>query len=166
MQWYVVHTKPRQEQRVIDRLGFRAPGAEAFCPQIEVLQRRARGRVAILEPLFPSYLLVRTSPELVSWGMIIWTPGVLGVLGDGCDPLPVPEGVIRSIQDRIASLGFVQVGPKFQLAAPVRVREGPFAGLEGIFERPVSREGRVRVLLAMLERRVSVEIDEMDLERV
>ncbi len=165
-QWYVVHTKPHQEPHVLDRLRFRAPGVETFYAQMEVVQRRARRRVAVLEPLFPSYLFVRTSPDLVPWGMIIWTPGVRGVLGDGCEPLPVPEGLIRSIQDRIVSLGFVRVGPQFQLGAPVRVREGPFAGLEGIFERPVSREGRVRVLLAMLERCVSVELDALDLERV
>lgn len=70
------------------------------------------------------------------------------------------------IKDRVTPLGFVRVDSPFRPGAPIHVREGTFAGLQGIFERPVSREGRVRVLLEMLDRWVSVELDALDLERV
>jgi len=41
---------------------------------------------------------------------------------------------------------------------------GPLSDLEGIFERPTSREGRVRILLHILGHERPVEVDELDLE--
>ena len=165
-QWYVVHTKPHQEHHVLDRLQFRIPGLDVFCPQIEVAHRRSGRRVVVLEPLFPSYLFVRMADEWPAWSMIIWTPGVRGVLGTGERPLPVSNEVIGSIQERAAHLGFIRVKSPFEPGTPVRVLDGPLAGLNGLFERPTSREGRVRVLLEILNKCVSVEMDVLALERV
>jgi transcriptional antiterminator RfaH len=164
-EWYVVHTKPHQEWHVLDRLQFRAPGVEAFCPRVEVVHRRAGRRVIALEPLFPSYLFVRMDHDGPVWARIIWTPGVRGVLGTGERPLPVPRDVVASIQERAAPLGFIRVDLPFAPGMPVRVLDGPFAGLQGLFERPTSREGRVRVLLQILDRCTPVELDVLALER-
>jgi transcriptional antiterminator RfaH len=163
--WYVVHTKPHQEYHVLDRLRFRLPGIEVFCPQIEVAHRRARRRVVALEPLFPSYLFIRMADEWPGWCMVIWTPGVRAVLGAGERPLPVPDDVIWSIQERVARLGFIRVRSPFAPGTPIRILDGPLAGLGGLFQRPVSRDGRVRVLLDILNRSVPIEIDALALER-
>jgi transcription antitermination factor NusG len=103
--------------------------------------------------------------ERPDWGMITWTPGVRGVLGAGERPLPVPNEVIISIQERAAPLGFIRVRSPFEPGTPVRVLDGPLAGLNGLLERPTSRDGRVRVLLEILNQRVPIEMDALALER-
>jgi transcription antitermination factor NusG len=87
------------------------------------------------------------------------------VLGAGERPLPVPNEVIISIQERAAPLGFIRVGSPFEPGTPVRVLDGPLAGLNGLLERPTSRDGRVRVLLEILNQRVPIEMDALALER-
>ena len=44
----------------------------------------------------------------------------------------------------------------------VRIRRGPLEGLEAIFDRPMSRAGRVRVLLDLLGQQRRTEVDEVD----
>ncbi|MDQ7792483.1 MAG: hypothetical protein RDV00_10255 [Clostridia bacterium] len=46
------------------------------------------------------------------------------------------------------------------------VRHGPFGGLLGMVERPMSARGRVRVLLHLLQSVMPVECDAIDLDRL
>lgn len=164
--WYVLKAKPRQELRVITHLRLRADGLDTFLPKIETVRRREGRRCAMLEPMFPGYLFVRMRLTPRSWNVVRWTPGVNGVLGDGQFPIAVPDDVIETIWQRVADLGFARVGIHLLPGTRVRVTTGTFAGLEGIFERHVSRSGRVRVLMEMLNRRAPIELDELDLEQV
>jgi transcriptional antiterminator RfaH len=164
--YYVVHTKPRQEGRVIAHLALRAPSVEVFFPRIEVVRRHAGRRVAVLEPLFPCYLFVWMSLTPATFDAVRWTPGARRILGDGERPVAVPEEMVRVIQERMQPLGFVRVGLNLQPGCRVRIRNGPFAGLEAIFERPTSRRDRVRVLLELLGTLTPLEIDPLDLERL
>lgn len=164
--WYVLQTKPRQEERVIAHLRLRAPSVEVFLPRIEVVRRHAGRRYAVLEPLFPSYLFVWTPLTPATWDAVRWTPGARRILGDGERPIAVPEEMVQVIEERVRPLGFVRVGLNLQPGARVRIKNGPFAGLEAIFERPTSRRDRVRVLLQLLGTLTPLEIDPLDLERL
>jgi len=139
----------------------------SFLPLIEVVRRYAGRRVARIEPLFPNYLFVQMDPfdiDASSWDALRWAPGVRRILGSEELPLPIPEDVILSIQSRVRDLGFVRPGPRFTRGSRVRFRHGPLVGLEAIFEMPMSREGRVRVLLELLGQLRVLEVDEIDLE--
>ncbi|MDQ7818926.1 MAG: transcription termination/antitermination NusG family protein [Armatimonadota bacterium] len=164
--WYVLQTKPRQEDRVSAFLHLRAPSVEVFLPRIEVVRRHAGRRYTVVEPLFPSYLFLWTPLTPATWDAVRWTPGALRILGDGERPVEVPEEMVQVIQDRVRPLGFVRVGLDLRPGERVRIRTGPFAGLEAIFERPTSRRDRVRVLLQLLGTLTPLEIDPLDLERL
>jgi len=164
--WYVAQTKPRCETRVMGHLLRRAADVETFLPRIELVRRRAGGRVAVLEPLFPGYVFMRMRLDPMSWNAVRWTPGVRRVLGNAGWPVEVSEELIDTIAQRMAGLGFVRIGLNLTVGMRVRVMTGPFAGLEGVFERPTSRAGRVRVLLDLLGAPRRLEIDPLDLERV
>ena len=88
------------------------------------------------------------------------------MVGDGQQPIAVPDGLVDAIRERVEPLGFVRVGLNLPAGSRVRVKSGPFAGLEGIFERPTSRRDRVRVLLEILGSPRPLEIEIFDLERV
>src|SRR5207247_7747765 len=69
-QWYVIQTKPRQEERLVAHLARRARAAEPFLPKIEVIRKRAGRGVASLEPLFPNYLFLLMSLGPVTWNAV------------------------------------------------------------------------------------------------
>ena len=164
--WYVVHVKRYQEHRVTRHL------ARTLIPTLLPLVESVRLRKAMrgptrLEPLFPGYLFVRM-PALDAdpsyWHLVQWTPGVRRILGIEGSPVPMPPEAIEAIQARIQALGFVRPGLRFWTGDRVRIRSGPLEGLEGVFDRPMSKGGRVRVLLELLGQMRHAELDELNLE--
>lgn len=160
--WFAIHTKPRAEARAVDFLGLR--GIATFLPKLLVNHRHGSRRWQAPEPLFPGYLFARFSPEPQTISVVRWTPGVKQLLWDGTQPTPVPEEVVTYLQERSAETGVIVPVPRLQPGTRVRVRRGPLEFLEGVIERPTSRNQRVRVLLYLLNTHVSVEVDAEDLE--
>ncbi len=134
---------------------------------MESVRHISSRRVARLDPLFPGYLFVHMGPletDPRCWDAVRWTPGVRLILGTPDTPVPVPNEVIETIQARVKEHGFVCPGPQFTRGSQVRFRHGPLTGLEAVFERQMSRAGRVRVLLRLLGQQRGVEVNEYDLE--
>src|SRR3989337_3180167 len=120
-----------------------------------------------LQLLCPGYLLVRLPAVEINrhrWAAVRWSPGVQRILGVGDTPVAVPDEAIEAIQERGRALGFVRPGMRFTLGSRVRIWCGPLAGLEAVFDRPLSRAGRVRVLLEMLGPTREGEVDLVDLD--
>lgn len=165
--WYAVQVKRAGERRGERQLELR--GIPVLLPWIEVVRRYRTRRVTLLEPLFPGYLFARmqsmeAAPE--RWQALRWAPGVRRILGAGDEPIPVADAIIDAIRDRTRELGFLRPGFRHEPGARVRIRGGPLDGLEAIFDHPVSRGGRVRVLLELLGQEARVEVDAFDLEVV
>ncbi len=163
--WYAVQVKPHREVRVHRHFAIKA--IPSFLPSIEVVRFSRRRPAARLEPLFPGYLFVHLAPlerNPSCWHAVRWNPGVRLILGTGDRPVPIPDEVIAAIQARVRDLGFIRPASRFDRGARVVIRSGPLAGLEAVFDRPMSRDGRVRVLLEFLGQQRAVEVDEVDLE--
>lgn len=165
LEWYAVQTKPRYEERVICRLRDQR-GLSVFLPKMEVLRTRRSQRVTVVEPLFPSYVFVRMSLEPDPWYAVKWTPGVKRIVGTGEIPTPVPPDAMRLLMERCGAGEIVRWRPGTRQGDTVRVVCGPFAGLEGVLDRPAGRGERVRVLLRLLGSTTPVEMDVTDIERV
>jgi transcriptional antiterminator RfaH len=164
--WYAVHVKRHEEHRVVRRLASKP--VRTFLPLIEVVRRRdgVHGSTR-LEALFPGYLFVQMQAIAVNpehWHIVRWTPGVHRILGAEDEPSPLPIDAIEAIRARVGELGFVRPGARFAPGDRVRIRSGPFEGLEAIFDRPASRDGRVRVLLELLGQVGRAEVDEARLD--
>jgi len=163
--WYAIQANRHEERRVVHHLALKA--IPSFLPFIEVVRRYGKRRVARVEPLFPGYLFVQLAPREAnpgSWYAVRWAPGVRRILGTADVPVPVPDDVIATIQARMKDFGFVRPGSRFVNGSRVRFRHGPLAGLEAIFAGPVSRQGRVRVLLELLGQPRRIEVDDIDLD--
>lgn len=160
-----MQTKPHHEARTVAHLRLRTAEVESFFPKIEVVRKRAGHRIKFLEPLFPSYVFLRMQMTAANWNVVRWTPGAKRILGDGERPIEVQDELIEAIWERVEPLGFIRIGVNLERGTRVRIKTGPFVGLEGIFERTTSREGRVRVLLEILGTVRPLEIDVLDLER-
>ncbi len=165
--WYAVQVKRYNERRGEQQLTLR--GISVLLPFIEAVRRYRTRRVALLEPLFPGYLFAQmesmdAAPE--RWQALRWAPGVKRVLGTSDVPTPVGDDVIAAIRDRTRELGFVRPVLGHVPGSRVRIRGGPMAGIEAVFDRQMSRAGRVRVLLELLGQEARVEVDALDLELV
>jgi len=143
--WYALHTKPNQESLAARELARR--GVAVLHPQYTE-RRRERVRV---RTLFPTYLFVRVDLDVVGRSLLQWTPGLRGIVAFGGVPARMPDEAVALVRRQLARLeaagGFTQA--RFQVGERVRVKEGPLAGLEAVFEGPGPAE-RVRILIRFL----------------
>jgi transcription antitermination factor NusG len=159
--WFAVYTRSRHEQSVKRQLDRK--GVEGFLPTYSrVSQWRDRKKVIEL-PLFPSYLFVKVPP--INRGEVLTAFGVVGFVGDGCTPLPVPEDQILNIH-RLLETGLkYDPHPYLQIGHRVRIANGPLEGIEGILSRKKSHS-RLIVSIDLIGRSVSVEIDSWQVDRI
>lgn len=59
--WYAVYTRPRWEKKVAD--SFQKRRMEHYCPQTKVANQWGDRRKAIYEPVFASYVFIKTNEE-------------------------------------------------------------------------------------------------------
>jgi transcriptional antiterminator RfaH len=156
--WYVAQTKARSEG--LATAALRSRGIEVFFPRLVVDRWAlpAMRAAAATEPLFPGYLFVRLDLAC-QFSAATWTPGVraLVAFGEGT-PASLDDVAIAMLRERA---GGGDIVPPREVPRPgklVEVRHGPFAGLLGVIERPVTGTGRVRILLEILRRQTSVEM--------
>jgi transcriptional antiterminator RfaH len=104
-----------------------------------------------LVPLFPGYLFCRLD-VVISGKAARYCPGVKDFLTFGSRIAEVGSEIIQALKERcpdgIAKIEPITVRP----GDTVRINEGPFSGLEAIFERSLRARERVAVLLDILGR--------------
>lgn len=141
--WYLVHCKPRQDERAEEHL--LRQGYVCYGPRIRT-ERLVRGRVQVVEePLFPGYLFIRLRRD-DDWSKLRSTRGVRCLVSFGGYPLGVPVSLIESLKSRSGT-----TQPLLQPGDKVRIIEGSFADLEAIFQR-MDGEERAVLLMSMLSR--------------
>ena len=148
MHWYLVHTKPRKEACALENL--ERQGFSCYLPLLRTEKLRRAKLDTCDEPLFPRYLFIELDTDLQSrsWGPIRSTVGVSRLVTFGAEPAKVPGALVEQLRLHESQLRG-QVVPLFQTGERVRVTQGPFAGLEGVFQI-AEGERRVLVLIEML----------------
>lgn len=156
--WFAVCCKPRQElvaQENLERQGF-----HVYLPRIQLKKRRRGQWVDVIEMLFPRYLFIRVDTEKTSIAPVRSTRGAVGLVRFGGQPAVVSDAVMGAImrrEDPVSGL-HQDVHPLFCAGEPVKVAEGPLAGMEGIFVQE-DGERRVIVLLELLGKANKVRVD-------
>jgi transcriptional antiterminator RfaH len=119
-----------------------------------------------LKPLFPGYIFGKFVLDS-DYSLVRWGRGVKKVLGlGGAYPTPVSEEVVEIIKQRADSSGIVRINYQFRTNDMVRIKSGPLKDLLGIFERWVSDNERVRILLNLIGYQPSVEMHYSMIEKV
>lgn len=159
--WYLIHTKPRQEALALTNLSRQ--GFECYMPMLKLQKIRQRKTALVAEPMFARYLFIRldTSGSGQSWSPIRSTLGVNQLVKFGGQPAKVDGQLIDLIRFR------EQNNPAQPMFAPgehVVVADGPFVGLEAIYQT-TDAESRSMILLEMLSKPVSMRIDTASLRK-
>jgi transcriptional antiterminator RfaH len=148
--WYLVHCKPRQDERAEEHLVRQ--GYVCYRPQ-HTCERVVRGRrQAVVESLFPGYLFIQLAAD-ANWVPLRSTRGVSRIVAFGGMPLRLDNSLIVHLQQRTA----LPVKPTLEAGDSVRITEGGFAELEAIFVA-MDGEHRVLLLLNMLSRQQQVSV--------
>ena len=159
--WYAVHCKPLKERYAALALEEQL-GLTVYLPEV----RRYFRKQVRQAPLFPCYLFVRASLQIVPLSRINATPGVLGVVTVGGAPQSVPSLVLEELYQRVNALnaqgGLQEHG--FLPGGAVRLKAGPLQGMEAIFMGPMEPTERVRVLIDFLGCLRETEVDLVTLE--
>jgi transcriptional antiterminator RfaH len=154
--WFVVQTQPRAEAKAKRHLVNQ--GFVTYMPVYQRRVRHARRNELVLRPLFPGYLFVQIDPELQRWRSINGTVGVRQILTDGNAPRYVPDRIIEEIVARQDETGTVKLSPPaFSPGQAVRVVDGAFADVSGLFEE-MRDETRAVLLISLLGRQVRVNV--------
>lgn len=160
-QWYAVFTVPQNEKSAARHLGLR--DVESFLPTYQALRVwKNRQRVRLVLPLFPSYLFVRIGRRERS--KVLGSPGVLRIVGNPREPLPVPEATIAFLRSDLCAS---RIEPYRELVVghKVRIRNGAMRGLQGVLIR---KNNNLRFVLTvdLINQHAAVEIDAENLEPV
>jgi transcription termination/antitermination protein NusG len=160
--WYAVRTRSRHEKQVHRQLADR-PRIDVFLP---LWERRSRWKdrvKRIQEPLFPGYCFARFGrPDRLR---VLKAVGVVGVVGPGGEPEPIPESEIEAIRALARTRLSYEPFPFLAEGAIVEVVRGPLMGVRGRLLRR-DRELRVVLSVTLIRQSVSVEIDADDVTPV
>jgi len=159
--WYAAYTFAHHEKRVTQQLQERQ--IRSFLPTYLSVRRWKDRRKCLELPLFPSYVFVQITAQ--NRLDLLRLPGVLGLVSFQGKPAPVPAAEIESLRHGLADPTVVQPHPYLRAGRRVRVRTGAMAGLEGLLVRKRDR-ARVVLSVSLLQRSVSVDIDEADVEPI
>ena len=158
--WIAFYTLSRREKDLMRKL--EAASIPFYAPLVKRRLRSPGGRTRISHvPLFPGYVFSFVDDEqrraaLATNTIARW--------------LPIPDAAafvddLRSIKRLIDTDRPLTPEALLEAGQPVRVRSGPLAGLEGTV---VKRRGEQRLVVAVrfLNQGASIELEDVDLERL
>jgi transcription antitermination factor NusG len=156
--WHVLHVISNHEKRVVQHLAVRS--VEHYLP---LYSERVKwtDRIAVVErPLFSGYVFARISQQ--NRRSVISIPGVLHLLGqEERDMVSCAE--LDRIRSGLASGLLLRPHGLVAVGTQVRVRDGVFAGVEGVV-REMRRQCRVIISLAAVHLSFSLEVELGNLE--
>ena len=152
--WFALYTRSRHEQVVKTQLDRKE--IENYLPMY-IRQSQWKDRMKQIPfPLFPGYLFVRI--PLLERMEVLKVQGAVQLIGDGKHPLPVPDDQILNLKSCVEGGLKFDPWPYLTVGNRVRVKDGPFAGLEGILLR---KKGSSRLVISidLIQRSLAIEIE-------
>lgn len=153
--WLVARTHPNAEKLAIQNLIRQDFGY--YQPLIQERKIRRQKLQLVEQPLFPCYLFVKVDREYRS---LNYTYGIASLVNG-----MVQDSIIEKLRKREQN-GFIQL-PKaepFSIGDRVMINSGSFQGQYALVER-MNAKDRQKILLALLANKISVLVDEEDVER-
>jgi transcriptional antiterminator NusG len=158
--WYVVHTYSGYESKVCTNLEKMVENRhmqdlilETKIPLQTVTEIKDNKTREVEQKLFPGYVLVKMVMTDESWYVVRNTRGVTGFVGAASKPEPLSETEINA-------LGVEQRSVKvdYEVGDSVEITDGPFSGMTGVVDKIDTAEGRVRVMVFVMNRETPVDL--------
>ncbi|WP_371185703.1 transcription/translation regulatory transformer protein RfaH [Thalassotalea maritima] len=143
--WYVLTSKPRDEQRAYDNLV--SQGYHCFLPKISKVKKRNGVKSLTLEPLFPNYLFIQLDDEQANFNAIRSTRGIGAFVRFGMNHATIDADIIEQIRANQAQSSQPKTLEQmldYQSGDLVTIQQGPFQGLTAIYQ---AKDGLERSIL-------------------
>jgi transcriptional antiterminator RfaH len=146
--WYLIKTKPRQENVAIKNLENQK--YSTYCPTVTINNKHI--------VLFPGYLFIYLDKKKENWSPIRSTKGVVNFVRFGLNFAQVPDTVIEFLKanqlinkEKLINLN------KFKLGEKVQITDGVFKNCVAIFKSSKAEE-RVILLMNLLGQQQTINI--------
>jgi transcription antitermination factor NusG len=155
--WHVLHVLSNHEKKVAQHLQVRS--VEYYLPLYKEKVRWTDRTVVAERPLFSGYVFARFDHQFRI--PVISTPGVLRLLGDQTWDM-VDDEELEKIRIGLAKGLAMRPHPTITVGTKVRIRDGVFAGVEGVVSE-LRQQCKVIITLAAVRQCFSLEaqIDEL-----
>jgi len=162
-EWYALHTRPRHEKLVVQRLLER--GVETFLPIVTETHRWSDRKKSVQLPLFSCYVFARFIPNRSERLHVLRVGGVLGLVGSQGEGTPIPDEQIDAVRTLVEGSVPWSSHPFLKIGQRVRIRSGALNGMEGIL---VSRTGSDTLVISVdaLQRSLAVRVEGYELEAI
>ena len=158
--WYAVYTRSRHEKRVAEELRIRQ--VESFLPLYEAVHQWKDRRARVHLPLFPGYVFVRF--DIRERLRVLQVPSVVRIIGNQSHAIPLQQREIDALLAAGAGTR-AEPHPYLRVGRRVRIKTGPFQGLEGFVKRK-NENFRVVISLDSIMRSMVLDMDETDIEPI
>lgn len=158
--WYALYTRNQHEKAVRGMLSNK--GFEVFLPLYTAIHSWKDRKKELRLPLFPCYIFLKGGLDRRL--DVLTTPGVCFFVGAN-GPAVIPSAEIDGIRRATDSSLVIEPHPFVRCGDRVRVKSGPFEGIEGILVRKKSLY-RLVLSVELLGRSAAVEIDSAMVERI
>ena len=160
--WYLVYTKPRQENLAQENL--QRQGYETYLPRVYQVRRRSGRYVKTIEAFFPRYLFIMLDTETDNWAPIRSTLGVSKMVHFDGIPAVVPDEFIDALRNNDDDDGIQSLKQNNLVRGDqVTIIDGPLAGYQGIYQQQNSAE-RVAILVDLVGKNTLLSISVHDLQ--
>lgn len=160
VQWYALFVKTGEEEDMRKYLETLLPdiNMKILIPKRK-LQERRKGKVyEVIKTLLPGYVLVKTEMDVDFYYRLKKMPGLLKILRDESEPLPIPEHEIAVILALTNQGDVIEFSEVYKEGDRIKVARGPMKGLEGIIESYDHRKKRLKIRLEILGQVKKVDI--------
>ncbi len=177
-QWFVVHTLSGHENKVRETLlrqleiGDQLPVYEVFIPTEKVSEVRQGKKYTSTRKLFPGYIWIRMDLydedgqiNEKSWYFIRNVQGVMGFLGGGNRPEPIPDYEVADLMCRNSEDSDVKPKIAFEIGETVRIKDGAFENFEGVIQEIDNERGKLRLMVSIFGRSTPVELEFWQVDR-
>lgn len=163
--WYALHTKAYAEQRAASEL--HRHGIETYVPEVSHKADKPNSHPGKRIAFFPGYLFMNVDLNATNASKWRWASGVRHIVSHGETPVVIPSEIIGFIRRQLAEREAAEAAvrpQRFKKGDFVRIADGPFGDMLGVFEGQVSASERVTVLMDFLGRisRVRVGLDSLE----
>jgi len=151
--WYLIKTKPRQENLATKNLENQ--GYHVYCPYAEIKKKNV--------VLFPGYLFIYLDKESQNWSPIRSTKGVLNLVRFGLLFAKIPNSVIELIKiNELNTAEKIKNLNKFKKGDKVLISDGVFKNCIAIFES-FKPQDRVLLLMNLLGQQQNISVTQKSL---
>jgi len=159
--WYALHTRPRHEKLVVQRLTER--GVTTFLPTVKEVHRWSDRKKTVELPLFSCYVFAKFIPNRSERLNVLRVSGVLSLVGSGGEGTVIPDGQIDAVRTLLDSTLSWSPFPFLKIGQRVRIRGGVLEGVEGTL---LSRNGNQTVVISVdaIQRSLAVRVEGYQVE--